>query len=131
MTLISSPLDMILFGTDIAKKWYKKIFLHGELGAGKTHFTKGFCNHFDIDPKFITSPTYTYLNEYQDKVLHIDMYRIESRELLQQKWILDLIHDYEYIIIERPKFTESYIDDSRTNITINKISETERKIELN
>ena len=130
MTLISSPSAMIAFWSEIANK-HKKILLHGELGAGKTHFTKWFVQYFGFNPETVTSPTYTYLNEYGHQILHIDMYRVEDPDLLQKKWILDLIHDYDHIIIERPKFTELYVDDSRTTITITKTSETEREVRLN
>ena len=57
------------------------ILLYGELGAGKTTFTKGLALGFgleDIDD--VTSPTFTLVNQYQGRVpiYHVDLYRIES-----------------------------------------------------
>ena len=54
--------------------------LRGELGAGKTVFTKGFAEGLGIK-EHITSPTFTIVNEYTDGILpfyHFDVYRIGS-----------------------------------------------------
>ncbi|HCY21355.1 TPA: hypothetical protein DIC40_05945 [Patescibacteria group bacterium] len=59
-----------------------------------------------IDSKHVQSPTYTYLNVYNNKLLHIDMRRINEHKELVEKGILDQIHQYEYILIERPKHTQ-------------------------
>ena len=56
------------------------IRLYGEMGVGKTAFTRGFASYFDIFS--VKSPTYTIVNEYRGKasVFHFDMYRIESED---------------------------------------------------
>lgn len=53
--------------------------LCGDIGAGKTHFTKGFALGLSIDED-ITSPTFTIVNEYKGrlKLYHFDVYRIEE-----------------------------------------------------
>lgn len=56
------------------------ICLDGELGSGKTVFTKGFAQALGID-EIITSPTYTIIKEYQDGELplyHMDVYRLDG-----------------------------------------------------
>ena len=58
------------------------ISLVGDLGAGKTTFTKGLGKAYGVS-EFITSPTFTILNEYKDsktKLYHFDMYRLSSFE---------------------------------------------------
>jgi tRNA threonylcarbamoyladenosine biosynthesis protein TsaE len=60
------------------------VLLYGELGAGKTAFSRGLAAGFglqDIDE--VTSPTFTLINEYKGrvKVYHIDLYRIETGRL--------------------------------------------------
>ena len=52
------------------------IAMRGEMGVGKTAFTRGFASHFGISG--VKSPTYTIVNEYRGKVriFHFDMYRI-------------------------------------------------------
>ena len=55
----------------------------GDLGAGKTAFTRGLAQGLGItDP--VTSPTYTIVNEYlgQRELIHFDMYRLSSADEL-------------------------------------------------
>ena len=56
------------------------IAFRGEMGVGKTAFTRGFASHFGITG--VKSPTYTIVNEYAGRVriFHFDMYRIESED---------------------------------------------------
>jgi tRNA threonylcarbamoyladenosine biosynthesis protein TsaE len=80
MTLSTSPEET----QNIAKKIHEKIknggivFLIGDLGTGKTVFTKGFSESLGIHNFKIKSPTYTYIREYplkDRKFIHIDLYR--------------------------------------------------------
>lgn len=54
------------------------IAFYGDLGAGKTAFTKGVCTHFGIED--VHSPTFTIVNEYNGDVTvyHFDAYRIDG-----------------------------------------------------
>ena len=54
--------------------------LHGDLGAGKTVFTKGLAAGLGIDPIEVTSPSFTLVNVYDGRfrIYHVDLYRIES-----------------------------------------------------
>ena len=58
------------------------IALSGELGAGKTVFTKGLAAGLGIEDS-ITSPTFTIIKEYKGRMplYHFDVYRIESDDL--------------------------------------------------
>lgn len=54
--------------------------LEGELGAGKTSFTKGFAKALGIE-RVIKSPTYTLIREYTEgktPLYHMDLYRLEE-----------------------------------------------------
>jgi tRNA threonylcarbamoyladenosine biosynthesis protein TsaE len=55
--------------------------LIGDLGGGKTWFTKGVATGLGIEPDLIVSPTFTLVNEYQgsQKLFHIDLYRLKNR----------------------------------------------------
>lgn len=55
------------------------ITLEGELGAGKTTFTAMLCKHLPLS-SIASSPTFTYLNIYEDKVAHFDLYRLKNKE---------------------------------------------------
>lgn len=58
------------------------ITLTGDLGAGKTHFVKGFAKGLHCK-SLVTSPTFTILNNYEGgdlPIYHFDMYRLSSKE---------------------------------------------------
>ena len=53
--------------------------LRGELGAGKTTWTRGFVSGLGGDPDQVASPTYAVLHRYQTpkgRVFHLDLYRL-------------------------------------------------------
>jgi len=56
------------------------IYLHGQVGAGKTTFVKSYLNYLDNNSE-ATSPTFSLVNEYtvkELKIFHYDLYRINS-----------------------------------------------------
>lgn len=57
------------------------IALVGDLGGGKTWFTKGVAMALEINPDTIVSPTFTLVNEYDGrcKLFHIDLYRLKDK----------------------------------------------------
>lgn len=57
------------------------VLYNGEMGAGKTYFTKGIAKHLGID-EVVTSPTFALINEYYGNIniFHFDLYRINSFE---------------------------------------------------
>jgi tRNA threonylcarbamoyladenosine biosynthesis protein TsaE len=60
------------------------LLLYGDLGAGKTAFSRGLAAGFGLeDTDEVASPTFTLINEYagRSKIYHIDLYRIETGRL--------------------------------------------------
>lgn len=129
MTKITTPQEMLDYGKMLAKE-HKILLVHGELGAGKTLLTKWFAQGLWLKDHHVQSPTYAYLNIYDSKLLHIDMYRIKEYNELVEKGIIDQINEFEYIVIERPKFMDQLPFKDSTTVHIKKISETERSIEV-
>ena len=60
------------------------VALVGDLGGGKTWFTKGIATGLNSNPNEIVSPTFTIVNEYQGRqqIFHIDLYRLNTTEIL-------------------------------------------------
>ena len=128
-TIIHSPEEMHQLWIDLAKS-ESILFLVWDLWVGKTTFTKGFAEGLGIDPNKVQSPTYTYVNIYDEKLLHIDLYRLDNFEDMVEKWIIDLINEYEYILIEWPKWVEKLNLSWTKILKIKKLSDLEREIEL-
>ena len=126
---IHSPSEMHQLWIDFAKS-ESILLLIWNLGSGKTTFAKGFAEWLWIDPNKVQSPTYTYVNVYDNKLLHIDMYRLESFEDLLEKGILDLINQYEYILIERPKWIDKINLGNYKTLKIEKTWDNERIVEV-
>ena len=89
------------------------LLLFGELGVGKTTFTRILINNLQsknkIDTTEVLSPTFNILNEYLInylKIKHYDLYRIKQKEELDN---LDLFEDKDAInIIEWPEILSSH-----------------------
>ena len=58
------------------------------MGAGKTVLAKGIARGLGIEEE-ITSPTYTYVNSYQDRLFHFDCYRISSERQALELGLVD------------------------------------------
>lgn len=58
------------------------VCLDGDMGAGKTVFAKGVARGLGIQEE-VASPTYAYVNSYQNKLFHFDCYRVESEEFAE------------------------------------------------
>jgi len=69
------------------------VALIGELGSGKTCFTKGLCAGIGIPMRQVNSPTFAFVNEYRGRlpVLHVDLYRIDNLEAALDVGILDYL----------------------------------------
>ena len=110
-TTIHSESEMIEFGKKIGSEAKPgDVFgLIGDLGAGKTHFTKGFVLGNDCD-KPVTSPTFSLIHEYEDGssyIYHFDLYRLENTsELLEIRWEDYLDMDGICIVEWADKFPE-------------------------
>lgn len=107
------------------------VALYGDLGAGKTAFTRGFVSVLSPGSR-VKSPTYTVVNEYRRgavPVFHFDFYRIDGADSL------DSIGFEEYLaggicIGEWSENVRASLPDSVISVTIRKTGEDTRDIEI-
>ncbi|MDR0733941.1 MAG: tRNA (adenosine(37)-N6)-threonylcarbamoyltransferase complex ATPase subunit type 1 TsaE [Dysgonamonadaceae bacterium] len=88
------------------------ILLDGDLGAGKTHFVKGFTQGFQSEDS-VTSPTFGVANFYRAArcdILHIDLYRIATIEAFNDLGLTDYFDQCVVCIEWGTKFAD-YFDD--------------------
>jgi tRNA threonylcarbamoyladenosine biosynthesis protein TsaE len=112
---ISSPEEMFQFGVEIAHRLGKPhliVALKGDLGAGKTTFLKGFISTLaNIDPHQIQSPTFTYLQIY-DNLCHFDLYRLKHVEQFISAGFADHLQNDGICCIEWADRVETLLPDS-------------------
>lgn len=115
------------------------ILLHGDLGAGKTTFTKGFAEELGVTDE-ITSPTFSIMNVYPisdskinaKELIHIDTYRLEDEKELIEIGAEDYIGNKNVIsLIEWPEKISTFLEHKKViNVHIEHVSENEREITI-
>ena len=104
------------------------VVLSGDLGAGKTAFTKGVARFFNLDG--VTSPTYAYLNVYGDFIYHYDCYRLSCGEDAERLGLTDYFGGDNVCLIEWAENIEDALPSNVKIVKIEKIGENSRKITL-
>ena len=136
---VTSDVETAQIGRQLAEKLTqlnKKrayIAMRGEMGVGKTVFTRGFISHFGHAN--VKSPTYTIVNEYRPagtRVYHFDLYRIEDGDDLESIGYHDYVESNAYCIVEWSERVPEYIPEDAITVTISRVSDDEaaRDIEI-
>ena len=103
------------------------VLLDGDMGAGKTVFTKGVAKGLGIEEE-VTSPTYAYMNDYDGRLFHYDCYRIESVEQAERLGLGDYFDMGGICIVEWAQNIAPLLPRVVKRVTIKKINENEREI---
>jgi tRNA threonylcarbamoyladenosine biosynthesis protein TsaE len=106
------------------------ICLNGELGSGKTVFTKGFAAACGIE-ETITSPTFNIIKEYLDgemPLYHMDVYRLEDN--IESTGLLDYFDKDGVVIIEWANMIEDYLPEERLDVYFKVLEEDKRVIKF-
>ncbi|BEP27918.1 tRNA (adenosine(37)-N6)-threonylcarbamoyltransferase complex ATPase subunit type 1 TsaE [Helicovermis profundi] len=95
------------------------VCLTGDLGAGKTTISKSIAKEIGID-EYITSPTFTIVNEYEGKVKlnHFDVYRISDVEEMYEIGYEEYFFSDAINIIEWANLVEEIIPENNIWIDI-------------
>ena len=133
----NSENETMLVGEKLAATVGKGVVftLIGDLGAGKTHFVKGFVKGLGSD-ELVTSPTFTLLNVYEKgkvPVYHFDMYRLSSKEEGEELGFneyFDLSQLNGIVFVEWPQQVDGMITCPHIEIKIEKLEGDKRRITL-
>ncbi len=106
------------------------ICLQGDLGSGKTLFTKGFAAALEID-ETITSPSYNIIKEYYSgemPLYHMDVYRLEKDA--ESIGLPDYFGKEGIVIIEWADMIADYLPEERLEIKFTVLDENKRLIKV-
>lgn len=122
----NSPSELMSIGEKLGKIIDREtvILLDGDLGAGKTTFTKGLAVGLGVED-IVNSPTFTIAKSYSGRLdlNHLDVYRLEGLD--EDFGIEEYLGDNEVLVVEWSKFIDKdifseylhiqidYLDDSR------------------
>ena len=109
------------------------VCLNGDLGAGKTHLTKGIAIGLGV-MEDVTSPTFTIVQEYYGlfELYHFDMYRIADVDELYSIGFEDYLRNNQVIIIEWSENIQEALPEDRLEISIEYTDiENQRKFNIN
>lgn len=107
------------------------VLLEGEFGTGKTTLTQGIAQGLGIDPRYVNSPTFTLINEYDGATAHlshIDLYRLEGDEQVATLGLDDYLSGDGVTVIEWPAGAASWLPDEYLLIRLGHLSETKRTL---
>lgn len=105
------------------------IAMYGDLGAGKTAFVRGMARGMGITER-VSSPTFTIVNEYlgDRTLIHFDMYRLGSADELFDIGWEDYLARGAVCAVEWSENVEEAFYGDEIRLTIEKLSDTSRKI---
>ena len=107
------------------------ILYTGEMGAGKTAFTKGVAEYFGTEEE-VTSPTFALVHEYSGRVpvFHFDLYRISGFDDLYAIGFFDYLDRGGILAVEWSENIPELENELENVVKINieKLTENERKI---
>jgi tRNA threonylcarbamoyladenosine biosynthesis protein TsaE len=125
------------------------VALIGELGGGKTTFVRGLVRGLGFENR-VVSPTFTVMRMYKrkvksekskvksvvqnskiERVYHIDLYRMTSREDLKTLDFVDMVQDSQAVmLIEWPELAEGLLPEERMEVRFEHMGEEKRKITI-
>ncbi len=109
------------------------VALIGQLGAGKTHFTKGVAEGQGVDDrKAVTSPSYVIVKQYMGRlpIYHFDAYRLQSADEMYEIDCVGFFWGEGVSIVEWADKVLECLPDEFIKITIEILGKTSRDIHV-
>lgn len=105
------------------------ITLEGDLGAGKTTFTKGIAKGLGVK-RAVTSPTFMIIKEYDGELplYHMDAYRLEHSD--EDIGFDEYFYGDGISVVEWASFIEDYLPEERLMIKIEHVNTEKRKLTM-
>jgi tRNA threonylcarbamoyladenosine biosynthesis protein TsaE len=109
------------------------VLLYGEVGAGKTHFSKGMVAGAGSHDT-VTSPTFVFINEYRASpalpIFHVDLYRVESHHELDTIGLDDATSGAGICIIEWPERDPRLVEVPHVAVHFSHVAPHQRRIHV-
>ena len=129
---IKNELEMSELAQNIESAKFKNrvICLNGELGSGKTVFTKAFAGAMEVKES-VTSPTFSIIKEYQGELplYHMDVYRLDG--VTDGVGIEEYFNKDGVVIIEWADTIKDILPEERLDIKITVTGENKRNLTIN
>ena len=110
----------------------KKLAFYGEMGVGKTTFSKALCEALQVQD-VVSSPTFSIVNEYLSEqngtIFHFDFYRLKDEQEAFDMGYEDYFYGDAYCLVEWPEKIESLLPSSFAKVQI-KLENGERFIKI-
>lgn len=129
----SSPEESIRFAERLGEllRPGDLILLSGDLGAGKTTMTRGLAKGLGVTERYITSPTFTLINEYAGRasLFHVDLYRLSGEAEVAGLGLEELFAQ-GVVVIEWAERAGGLLPDERLEVDLRVTGETSREISI-
>ena len=108
--------------------------MFGNLGAGKTAFTRGLCRGLGVTNN-VCSPTFAIVNEYRsdetgELIYHFDFYRIKKLDEVYDMGYEDYFYSGALCFIEWPELIEEVLPGDAVKVTIEEVEDGTRAVRL-
>lgn len=132
-----SEKETLDFAADLAFEIYNNgycaVAFCGDLGAGKTAFTRGLCKGAGYNGE-VTSPTFAIMHEYIGgafPIYHFDMYRVTGEDSLYSCGFFDYVDTDALLVIEWSENINEFLPENTLTIEILRgVDENERIIKI-
>ena len=133
--IVKNQEELISVATDFITRYgeHRIIALYGPMGAGKTTFVKALSRKMGVTD-VVNSPSFAIINEYSlpagRSIYHFDFYRLKSVTEAFDMGYEDYFYSGNYCFVEWPEKVADIMPQHHLKVTIEVLSDTERKIRV-